>query len=238
MQNGKSGWLRKGTKIETMKKVEKLKNWEELVNDGEQYGDSTGELTQDQKAVFENIKDQKILKLQDAYDFVKRDEVTRAHGIKLATLVSDFEPLSLVHTIIITHNNLGPEGLKIIAASSSLPKVAYLHLGSNNLGDEGLEILASCDLFSEVKTLNLEQNGITERGAKALATSSALTQLTSLNLVDNRIGDQGALAVANSDTLSNLTYLHLGGNRIKSEAAKAALRESKKLTRLKTLKVF
>jgi len=221
-----------------MKKVEKLKNWEELVNDGEQYGDSTGELTQDQKAVFENIKDQKILKLQDAYDFVKRDEVTRAHGIKLATLVSDFEPLSLVHTIIITHNNLGPEGLKIIAASSSLPKVAYLHLGSNNLGDEGLEILASCDLFSEVKTLNLEQNGITERGAKALATSSALTQLTSLNLVDNRIGDQGALAVANSDTLSNLTYLHLGGNRIKSEAAKAALRESKKLTRLKTLKVF
>ena len=221
-----------------MKKVEKLKNWEELVNDGEQYGDPTSELTQDQKAVFENIKDQKILKIQDAYDFVKRNEVTRAHGINLATLVSDFEPLSLVHTIIITHNNLGPEGLEIIAASSSLPKVDYLHLGSNNLGDEGLETLASCDLFSEVKTLNLEQNGITERGAKALARSSALTQLTSLNMVDNRIGDQGALAIANSDTLSNLTYLHLGGNRIKSEEAKAALRESKKLTQLKILKVF
>ena len=216
----------------------KLKNWEELVNDGEQYGDPTSELTQEQKIIFENIKDQKVLKLQDAYAFIKRNEVTREHGINLAKLVADFEPLSSVHTIIITHNNLGPEGIKILAASSSLPKIDYLHLGSNNLGDEGVEALSSCDLFSEVKTLNLEQNGITERGAKALAASSALTKLTSLNLVDNRVGDQGALAIANSDTLSNLTYLHLGGNRIKSEETKKALRESKKLTQLKILKAF
>ena len=216
----------------------KLKNWEELVNDGEQYGDPTSELTQEQKIIFENIKDQKVLKLQDAYAFIKRNEVTREHGINLAKLVADFEPLSSVHTIIITHNNLGPEGIKILAASSSLPKIDYLHLGSNNLGDEGVEALSFCDLFSEVKTLNLEQNGITERGAKALAASSALTKLTSLNLVDNRIGDQGALAIANSDTLSNLTYLHLGGNRIKSEETKTALRESKKLTQLKILKAF
>ena len=216
----------------------KLKNWEELVNDGEQYGDPTSELTQEQKIIFENIKDQKVLKLQDAYAFIKRNEVTREHGINLAKLVADFEPLSSVHTIIITHNNLGPEGMKILAASGSLPKVDYLHLGSNNLGDEGIEILASCDLFSEVTTLNLEQNGITERGAKALASSSTLIKLTSLNLVDNRVGDQGALAIANSDTLSKLTYLHLGGNLIKSEETKAALRESKKLTQLKTLKAF
>ena len=216
----------------------KLKNWEELVNDGEQYGDPTSELTQEQKIIFENIKDQKVLKLQDAYDFVKRDEVTREHGINLAKIISDFELLNSIHTIIITHNNLGPEGIKILASSNSLPKVDYLHLGSNNLGDEGIEILASCDLFSEVTTLNLEQNGITERGAKALASSSKLTKLTSLNLVDNRVGDQGALAIANSDTLSNLTYLHLGGNRIKSEETKKALRESKKLTQLKILKAF
>ena len=216
----------------------KLKNWEELVNDGEQYGDPTSELTQEQKIIFENIKDQKVLKLQDAYNFLKRDEVTREHGINLAKIISDFELLNSIHTIIITHNNLGPEGIKILAASSSLPKIDYLHLGSNNLGDEGVEALSSCDLFSEVKTLNLEQNGITERGAKALAASSALTKLTSLNLVDNRVGDQGALAIANSDTLSNLIYLHLGGNRIKYEETKTALRESKKLTQLKILKTF
>ena len=31
----------------------KLKNWEELVNDGEQYGDIKSELTQNQKIIFE-----------------------------------------------------------------------------------------------------------------------------------------------------------------------------------------
>ena len=39
----------------------KLKNWEELVNDGEQYGDPTSELTKEQKIIFENIKAQKVL---------------------------------------------------------------------------------------------------------------------------------------------------------------------------------
>ena len=86
----------------------KLKNWEELVNDGEQYGNIKCELTPNQKIIFENIKDQKVLKLQDAYAFVKRDEVTREHGIELAKLVAGFELLNSIHTIIITHNNLGP----------------------------------------------------------------------------------------------------------------------------------
>lgn len=216
----------------------KNKNWEELVNDGEQYGDIKSELTADQKIVFENIKDQKILKLQDAYDFVKRDEVTRGHGTNLAKLIAEFELLNEIHTIIITHNNLGPEGIKIISSSSSLPKVDYLHLGSNNLGDEGIKIISNCDLFSEVKTLNLEQNGITAQGAIALAESPILTKVTYLNLVDNRIGDEGAFAIAGSEALANLTYLHLGGNQIKSEEAKKALRESKKLTKLEKLKVF
>ena len=216
----------------------KLKNWEELVNDGEQYGDIKSALTGNQKIIFENIKDQKVLKLQDAYDFVKRGEVTREHGIELARLIADFGLLKSIHTIIITHNNLGPEGIKILTMSSSLPKVEYLHLGSNNLGDEGLETIATCDLFSEVQTLNLEYNEITARGAKALATSPVLTKVTSLNLVDNKVGDEGALAIANSDNLSNLTYLHLGGNRVKSEEAKKALHESKKLTLLEKIKVF
>ena len=56
--------------------------------------------------------------------------------------------------------------------------------------------------------------------------------------MDNCLGDEGALAIADSDSLANLTYLHLGGNRVKSEAAKSALKESKKLSKLQTLKVF
>ena len=87
-------------------------------------------------------------------------------------------------------------------------------------------------------TLNLECNGITAEGAKALAQSSVLTKIEYLNLVDNRVGDEGALAIANSDNLGNLTYLHLGGNQVKSEEAKAALKNSPKLTKLEKLKVF
>ena len=215
-----------------------LKNWEELVNDGEQYGDPKSELTQNQKIVFENVKDKKVLKLQDAYAFVKKGEVTREHGIELAKLIANFELLKSIHTIIITHNNLGPEGIKILTTSTSLPKVKYLHLGSNSIGDEGVEAIADCDLFSEVQTLNLECNGITARGAKALATSPVLTRVTSLSLVDNRVGDEGALAIADSNNLSNLTYLHLGGNLVQSEETKKALHESRKLTRLEKLKVF
>ena len=111
----------------------RIKNWEELVNDGEQYGDIKSDLTPNQKIVFENIKDQKILKLQDAYVFLKKAEVTRKHGIELANLVASFELLKSIHTLIITHNNLGPEGAKIISTSNILPKVEYLHLGSNNI---------------------------------------------------------------------------------------------------------
>ncbi|UCD10724.1 MAG: hypothetical protein JSU88_08540 [Nitrospinaceae bacterium] len=216
----------------------KVKSWEELVNDGENYGGMGKALTPEEKIVFENIKDKKILKLQDRYAFSKTGQVSETHDIELATLIARFEPLRNITTLIITHNNLGPEALKIITASTLLPKVDYLHLGSNKLGDEGAKILAASPMFSKVTTLNLECNGITAEGAKALAASPYLTKVTSLNMVDNRVGDEGALAIAESQTLANLTYLHLGGNRIRSQEAKDALKNSTTLTQLETLKVF
>lgn len=221
-----------------MKMEKKIKNWEELVNDGENYGGTNENLTPEQKIVFESIKNKTVLKIQDAYAFSRTGKISEDHGRVLATLIANFEALKNITTIIITHNRLGSEGIKILAQSKLLPKVDYLHLGSNDLGSEGAKIIAQSELFSEVKTLNLECNGITAEGARALAASPFLTQLTSLNLVDNRVGDEGALAIADSDTLSNLTYLHLGGNRVRSEDAKNALRTSKKLTCLETLKVF
>jgi len=216
----------------------KVKSWEELVNDGENYGGMGETLTPEEKIVFENIKDKKILKLQDRYAFSKTGQVSETHDIELATLLAGFKPLANISTLIITHNNLGPEALKIITESSILPKVDYLHLGSNKLGDEGAKILAASPMFSEVRTLNLECNGITAEGAKALAASPHLTRVTSLSMVDNRVGDEGALAIAHSKTLSNLTYLHLGGNRIRSQEAKDALKNSPTLNKLETLKVF
>jgi len=218
--------------------MKKELNWEALVNDGENYGGVNRELSPQEKIVFESIKDKKVLKIQDSYAFSKTGQVTADHGRELAALIANFEPVSQIATLILTHNHLGSEGVKILTQSQILPKITYLHLGSNHLGDEGVKIISLAELFSEVTTLNLECNGITAEGAKALAASPVFTKVTYLNLVDNRIGDEGALAIAGSDTFSNLTYLHLGGNRIKSAEVKRALKESPKLARLETLKVF
>ena len=217
---------------------EKLKNWEELCNDGDNYAGEGQNLSPKEKILFENIKDKKVLKIQDAYLFSKTGKIEDDHGIELAKMIAHFPFVNTISSLIITHNRLGPKGIQILISSPILPKVNYLHLGSNDLGDEGIKILAHSELFSNVKTLNLECNGVTAKGAKAIAESPFLTKVEHLNLVDNRVGDEGALAIANSDNLSNLNYLHLGGNRVKSEEAKSALKNSSKLTKLEKLKIF
>ncbi len=217
----------------------KVKNWEDLINDGEQYGDFQGDYTPLEQTVVEAIKDKTVLKIQDKYLFSKTGKTSfENHGVELAGLLANFQPLEVVRSIIITHNELGPEGVKILCQSKIFRDIEYLHLGSNDLGDEGVKAVCQTEWFSKVHTLNLECNGITAEGAKALAESPVFAQVQSLNLVDNRVGDEGAYAIANSENFKNLTYLHLGGNRIKSEDAKKAVRESPKLAQLKTLKIF
>ena len=216
----------------------KTKNWEELCNDGENYGGEGKNLSPKEKILFESIKDKKVLKIQDAYLFSKTGKIEEGHGPQLAEMIANFQFIKTISSVILTHNHLGAEGIKILAESQFLPKIKDLHLGSNNLGDEGAKIIAQAEVFSELVTLNLECNGITAEGAKALAQSSVLTKVEYLNLVDNRVGNEGALAIANSDNFSNLTYLHLGGNRVKSEETKAALKNSPKLSKLEKLKVF
>ncbi len=218
----------------------KIINWEALINDGENYGDEGKDFSPFEKAIFECVKEKKVLKIQDSFVFVKTGHNAESpdHPVVLAKMLAAFEPLSVITSIILTHNRFNAEALKILVESPILNNIDYLHLGSNALGDEGAKIVAETPLFAKVQTLNLECNGIGPEGAKALATSKTLTEVTSLSLVDNRVGDEGALAIAQSDNLRNLTYLHLGGNRVKSEEAKQALRESPTLTRLEKLKVF
>ncbi len=214
------------------------KDWEKLVNDGTNYGDVGDQFTPRQKALYECIKDKKVLKVQDAYVFSKHGKKEENHAIELARLIADFEPVSKVTSIIITHNGLTPEALQILLDSKYFQDIEYLQLGSNELGDEGARMIAQSQKFRNVTSLNLECNGIGPEGAKALATSPWLTKVDYFSLVDNRVGEEGALAIADSDNLASLTYLHLGGNRIKSEEAREAVRQSKKLVNLKTLKIF
>ncbi len=214
------------------------KDWEKLVNDGTNYGDEGEGFTPKQKALFECIKDKKVLKVQDAYAFSKHGKKEENHAIELAELIAGFEPVDKVKSFIITHNGLTPQALQVLIDSKYVQDIEYLQFGSNELGDEGVQMIANSEKFCNVHTLNLECNGIGPEGAKALATSPFLSNIDYLSLVDNRIGEEGAYAIADSDNLASLTYLHLGGNRIKSDAAKEALRQSKKLVNLQTLKIF
>ena len=220
-----------------MSQKPKIKNWEELINDGDNYGNAN--YTPIEKTIIESVKNKTVLKVQDSFLFSKNGDIKDPdHGPKLAKLIANFEPLKDITSLIVTHNQLGPEGVAILAKSPILKKIDYLHLGSNQLGDEGAKIIANSPLFSNVGFLNLECNKIEVEGAKALAESPYLKKVTSLNLVDNKIGDEGALTIANSPNFSNLTYLHLGGNRIKSKETKQAVKECKNLAKIETLKIF
>ena len=181
----------------------KIKNWEELVNDGENYGKM--ELSPVEKVLVESIKNRTILKIQDRFVFSKTGEVEREHGSNLARLMANFKPLQDIESLIVTHNDLGPESLSILSESPVLTKVNDLHLGSNQLGDEGAKILAESGQWRNLTYLNLECNGIGSDGAQALSKSPHLGKLTSLNLVDNRLGDEGVMAIVESGLVNQLT---------------------------------
>ncbi|MFQ5444396.1 MAG: hypothetical protein ACE5EK_07255, partial [Nitrospinales bacterium] len=72
--------------------MKKTINWEALVNDGENYGDLGANLSPQEKIIFEAIKDQTVLKIQDSYAFSKTGQVTADHGKELAALIANFEP--------------------------------------------------------------------------------------------------------------------------------------------------
>ena len=216
--------------------MSKINSWEELVNDGENYGGA--DLSPLQKILVESIKNRTILKIQDRFLFSKTGEVGPDHGVGLAKLIANFEPLKEIESLIVTHNDLGPEGVAILSESPVLTRVNDLHLGSSQLKDEGARIIAQSGQWKNLTYLNLECNGIGPEGARALANSPHLKKLTSLNLVDNRLGDEGVMSVVESDIVNHLTYLHLGGNRLKNPTTKKAVKESLRLAHIKTLKIF
>ena len=105
---------------------DKLKNWEELCNDGENYAGKGENLSPKEKILFENIKDKKVLKIQDAYLFSKTGKIEENHGCELAEMIAHFPFVKTISSMIITHNRLGPKGLQILTSSPVLPKVNYL----------------------------------------------------------------------------------------------------------------
>ena len=90
----------------------KIKNWEELCNDGENYGGEGKNLSPQEKILFESIKDKKVLKIQDAYLFSKTGKIEEGHGPKLCEMIANFQFIKTISSMILTHNHLGAEGIK------------------------------------------------------------------------------------------------------------------------------
>ena len=82
----------------------KIKNWEELVNDGANYGGVEANYTPTEKILVESIKNKTVLKIQDGFLFSKTGEISDPDHVKnLAQLIAHFEPLKDINSFIITH---------------------------------------------------------------------------------------------------------------------------------------
>jgi uncharacterized protein (TIGR02996 family) len=169
----------------------------------------------------------------------------------LASLVAA-PALAGVEDLDLSDNNLGPEGVRALAAAR-LPHLHSLHLLRTRPETEGVRALVGADFFPELRSLSLggnnlgpaagrlladgpgenlrvldlRENKLADRGAAALAASPHLRNLVLLDLAENQIGEDGAGAVAHPPhpgLLDGLIYLNLYGNPFSPPAA-ARLRE-------------
>jgi uncharacterized protein (TIGR02996 family) len=138
----------------------------------------------------------------------------------LADLVA--HPVARVLSALdLSHNRLGKDGARALAASKSLAGLARLDLTGNGIGTVGVRALVSSEAFASLSVLCLGGNSIDDKGVRALAASAAVRSLTELDLGGNRIGPEGARELAGSAPLSGLTALDLSYNRLGDEGARA-----------------
>jgi len=131
-------------------------------------------------------------------------------------------------------NDLGNDGVALLARSQFLGKLDALDLGFNALDDTGIAELAKAGTLTGLKTLALNDNGqITGQGVKSLAESPFFAGLTGLDVSGNDIGEDGVKAVAAGPTFPALHTFRVNGNHI-GDAGLAALARSRLLVRMLT----
>lgn len=82
--------------------------------------------------------------------------------------------------------------LRRLLVSPALDVITALDLSENNLGDDGLALLAACPRLGRLHTLTLQRTRPGERGLEALAASPHLTRLQRLDLRGNRLSPEAA----------------------------------------------
>lgn len=118
-----------------------------------------------------------------------------------------------VTRLLLHHQVIGDEGVRILAESLHGSSVVWLGLGFNKIGDDGAGVLAAALQGSAVTSLDLSSNNIGDEGAKALAAALQSSGISQLNLFQNLIGEKGARALLDGVRTSAVTALELGFNR-------------------------
>ena len=111
----------------------------------------------------------------------------------------------------LAHLGIQPVDMHFLTGMPLL-QTTILDLTHNEIGAEGMEMLAQADACQNLKELILNGSFIQDAGATALSQMN-MPNITTLNLRDNAIGDQGATALSQMN-LSNITMLDLTNNNV------------------------
>lgn len=140
--------------------------------------------------------------------------------------------LAAVRELDLCANDLGNDGVNLLARSAYLKNLEALHLGLNGIGDAGVAALARSSGLPALTSLALNDNEqVAADGVKALAESPFFAGLTALDVSGNDVTDAGVRAVVGSRSLTRLHTLRLKGNPI-GDAGAAMLARSPLLAHL------
>ena len=131
----------------------------------------------------------------------------------------------LLQTLDLSGNEMRPRAAEALADALVFNSLlCTLHLDHNQLGPEGMICLAKGLACPSLTTLTLSSNACCDRGARAIAESiQGVWNLSRLDLSANRIGDPGATSLAGVlASVTSLAHLDLGDNFV-SEAGCTAV---------------
>jgi uncharacterized protein (TIGR02996 family) len=145
------------------------------------------------------------------------------HGIGLRPLARSWA-LGRLARLDLSGNNLGPEVLAVLAGSDRLLGLTALYFNRCHLGSGALPVLTTAPLLRQLTALDLRCNDLGPAGAETLARSPHARRLQVLWLGDNVLRDGGVAALASAGNLAALTRLYLGHNAVHGEGVEGLAR--------------
>ena len=128
-----------------------------------------------------------------------------------------------IEELSLSHNNIGAEGAKCLAAAlSNNNTLKGLDLDNNNIGVEGVKCLAEAlKVNTTLEEIYLGGKNIGDEGTKHLARALMVNRiLQQIGLESNSISDEGAKSIAMALLLNQgIRHMHLEGNEIGGQGA-------------------